>query len=694
MITLQEIMSPKSIAIVGASDNKARIGGRPLAHMIEQKFSGGIFPINPNRDTVQGIKAYPSLLDVKDDLDFILVAVPSNIVVSVLQEAVVKKAKTALIFSSGFAEIGGQGEILQNQIKKISKESGLRVIGPNCLGLFNSAKNFYPTFTSTIDRATPKPGGISIASQSGAYGSHIYMVSHQRGLGIRYWMTTGNEVDLSVGETIKLMAEDPDVHTIMAYAESVKDGKQFTDALDTARSEKKPVIFMKVGRSEVGAAAANSHTASLAGEDKVYDEVLRAHGAYRVRSTEEMLDVAYSTMPRIFPAGKNLGLVTISGGGGVIMADAAEDEGLIVGPMPKDAQDELKELVPFASPMNPVDVTAQFFNDLTLIPKFTDLMLSKGGYDALICFWTSVAGSPVLSKPLLSALKQAMKGYEDKLFINCMVASEEYIKMYEKEGFPCLEDPTRAIVAMSALMFFGEKFNEKPKSNQINLDNYKVDIPNKNLNEIDCSEVLLSAGLPILKPILIKDIEDLSSYFKEGKDKYVMKIVSSDIQHKTDIGGVVLNIDNLDLAKKSYQDIFKNVKNNAPNAHIDGIMISPMKNGDIECILGAKIDPVFGPIVMFGLGGIYAEVMKDIVFAEAPVSKQKAEQMILSLKSKDIFYGARGKPPIEINSLLNAIINLSNFIAANSDKVDQVEMNPILVSEAEVIALDALIIKK
>ena len=658
------------------------------------KRQGGIFPINPNRDTVQGIKAYPSLLDVKDDLDFILVAVPSNIVVSVLQEAVVKKAKTALIFSSGFAEIGGQGEFLQNQIKKISKESGLRVIGPNCLGLFNSAKNFYPTFTSTIDRATPKPGGISIASQSGAYGSHIYMVSHQRGLGIRYWMTTGNEVDLSVGETIKLMAEDPDVHTIMAYAESVKDGKQFTDALDTARSEKKPVIFMKVGRSEVGAAAANSHTASLAGEDKVYDEVLRAHGAYRVRSTEEMLDVAYSTMPRIFPAGKNLGLVTISGGGGVIMADAAEDEGLIVGPMPKDAQDELKELVPFASPMNPVDVTAQFFNDLTLIPKFTDLMLSKGGYDALIGFWTSVAGSPVLSKPLLSALKQAMKGYEDKLFINCMVASEEYIKMYEKEGFPCLEDPTRAIVAMSALMFFGEKFNEKPKSNQINLDNYKVDIPNKNLNEIDCSEVLLSAGLPILKPILIKDIEDLSSYFKEGKDKYVMKIVSSDIQHKTDIGGVVLNIDNLDLAKKSYQDIFKNVKNNAPNAHIDGIMISPMKNGDIECILGAKIDPVFGPIVMFGLGGIYAEVMKDIVFAEAPVSKQKAEQMILSLKSKDIFYGARGKPPIEINSLLNAIINLSNFIAANSDKVDQVEMNPILVSETEVIALDALIIKK
>ena len=510
MTTLQEIMSPKSIAIVGASDNKARIGGRPLAHMIEQKFSGGIFPINPNRDTVQGIKAYSSLLDVKEDLDFILVAVPSQIVVSVLEQAVEKKAKTALIFSSGFSEIGGQGQIYQNQIKKISKDSGLRIIGPNCLGLFNSATNFYPTFTSTIDRATPKPGGISIASQSGAYGSHIYMVAHQRGLGIRYWMTTGNEVDLSVGETIQLMAEDPDVHSIMAYAESVKDGEQFTKALDTARSEKKPVIFMKVGRSEVGAAAANSHTASLAGEDVIYDEVLKAHGAYRVRSTEEMLDVAYATKPRIFPAGKNLGIVTISGGGGVLMADAASDEGLIVGPMPEDAQDELKQLVPFASPMNPVDVTAQFFNDLSLIPKFTDLMLSKGGYDALIGFWTSVAGSPVLSKPLLSSLKQAMKGYEDKLFINCMVAPQEYVKMYEKEGFPCIEDPTRAIIAMSALMFFGEKFNLNEAKQDFKKNDYVIKIPEKKLNEIDCSEILRAANLPVVKSLQIKNLDDLS----------------------------------------------------------------------------------------------------------------------------------------------------------------------------------------
>ena len=694
MTTLKEIMSPKSIAIVGASDDKVRIGGRPLAHMIEQKFSGGIFPINPNRDKVQGIKAYSSLLDVKEDLDFVLIAVPSKIVVPILEQAVEKKAKTALIFSSGFSEIGGQGEIYQSQIKKISKDSGLRVIGPNCLGLFNSATNFYPTFTSTIDRATPRPGGISIASQSGAYGSHIYMVAHQRGLGIRYWMTTGNEVDLSVGETIQLMAEDPDVHSIMAYAESVKDGEQFTKALDTARSEKKPVIFMKVGRSEVGAAAANSHTASLAGEDAVYDEVLRAHGAYRVRSTEEMLDVAYATKPRIFPAGKNLGLVTISGGGGVLMADAASDEGLTVGPMPQDAQDKLKQLVPFASPMNPVDVTAQFFNDLSIVPKFTDLMLSRGGYDALIGFWTSVAGSPLLSQPLLSSLKQAMTGYEDKLFINSMVAPDEIIKTYENEGFLCIEDPTRAVVAMSALMFFGEKFSSTEIKQAFKKENHKINIPKKRLNEIDCSEILRKANLPIAKSSLITKPEDLFPVFENNVDKYVMKILSSDIQHKTDVGGVILNIKDIEQAKEAFKTIHKNVTEKAPNAVIDGVMISPMITGGIECILGAKIDPVFGPIIMFGLGGIYAEVMKDISFAEAPISFEKAEKMISSLKSKDIFFGTRGQSPVDMKSLVSAIVNLSNLIAANFDVIDQVEMNPILVRENDIVALDALIITK
>ena len=247
---------------------------------------------------------------------------------------------------------------------------------------------------------------------------------------------------------------------------------------------------------------------------------------------------------------------------------------------------------------------------------------------------------------------------------------------------------------MSALMFFGEKFNEKNVINNFNKNDFSVQIPNKKLNEFDCSKILRNAGLPIVPSVLIHSAGELSSIFKRDNDKYVMKIVSSDIQHKTDIGGVILNIENINDAQKAYEKILSNVKKSAPQAIIDGVMVSPMIKGGIECILGAKIDPVFGPIVMFGLGGIYAEVMKDIAFAEAPLSEKIAEKMIASLKGRDLFYGTRGQLSVDIKSLVKLIVSMSNFIAANSDKVDQVEMNPVLVSEKQIIALDALIITK
>ena len=691
MSALKDIMSPKSVAIVGASDDKGRIGGKPLSYMLDQNYSGKIFPVNPKHQTIQGLKSYKSLTEIEDDLDFVLVAVPSIHVTNVLNEAVKKKAKTALIFSSGFAEMGGIGKEYQDEIENISKNSSLRIIGPNCLGLFNAESNFYPTFTSAIDRAAPIPGGIAIASQSGAYGSHIYMVSHQRGLGINYWITTGNEADISVSEAIQFLAEDEKVHTIMAYVESVKDGKMFTKALDTARQEKKPVILMKVGRSDVGAAAANSHTASLAGEDAIYSEVIRAHGAYRVRSTEEMLDVAYATKPRIYPSGKNLGIVTISGGGGVLMADAANDEGLNVKPMPKEAQQNLKKIVPFASPMNPVDVTAQFFNDLSLVPTFTDVMLSKGGYDGIIGFWTSVPGSSKFTQPLLDSLKTAMKAYSDKIFINCMVAPNEIYKKYENEGFLCIEDPTRAVVSMAALMHFGSEFNNSVDKAE-SLEIKKLNIPKRKLNEFEATNLLSEFGINMNKCHLIKNKSELELIFKNEKNKkFVMKVVSNEIEHKTEVGGVKLNIKTLDEALKSFDDITENILTKKPNIKIDGIMIAPMIEKGIEVILGAKIDPVFGPFIVFGLGGIYAEAIKDVAFVEAPANKKMVVEMIKRLKSSKIFEGDRG---IKINydRLVDTIVKLSNFIYAHKDHVKEIEMNPVIVNEKNVIGLDALII--
>ena len=691
MTTLDDLLNPRSIAIVGASDDPTRIGGRPLSHMINQRFDGGIYPVNPKRDRVQGLRAYPTLGDIDGDVDFVLVAVPAPMVAEQVRAAAAKKARTVMVFSSGFAETGPDGAAMQDELTAIARETGVRVIGPNCLGAFNAETRFYPTFTSTIDRATPQPGGISIASQSGAYGSHIYMASHMRGLGIRYWLTTGNEADLHVAEAIRLLAERDDVHTIMAYAESIKDGPMLVEALETARANRTPVIFMKVGRSPVGAQAATSHTASLAGEDAIYDAVLRQHGAWRVQSTEEMLDIAYACRPRIYPAGKRLGLVTISGGAGVLMADAAADYGLDVAPMPDDAQAELKEILPFASPLNPVDMTAQFFNDLSLVPKFTKAMLDRGGYDALIGFWTSVAGSPVLGDPLLGHLTATMKDYRDRLFLHVMLAPEEMRKRYEEAGFPSFEDPTRAIVAMAALMEFGRAFAEGAAAVP-ELPEF-TPLPEGMLGEREAKAVLAAAGLPMVADRLVASAKEAATAAADAGAPVAMKIASRDILHKTEAGGIKLGVAAEDAAA-AYDAIVASARAYAPEARIDGVLVSPMIADGVECLLGAKVDPVFGPMVLFGLGGVFTEVLNDVSFRRAPFGEETAREMIGELKGVALLDGARGRPAADLEALARAISRLSLFAAAHGDAIDSVEMNPLRARPEGCLALDALIVRK
>jgi len=691
MTTLDDLLNPRSIAIVGASDDPTRIGGRPLSHMINQKFDGGIYPVNPKRDTVQGLRAYPTLGDIDGDVDFVLIAVPAPMVAGQVRAAAAKKARTVMVFSSGFAETGPDGVAMQDELTAIARETGVRVIGPNCLGAFNAETRFYPTFTSTIDRATPHPGGISIASQSGAYGSHIYMASHMRGLGIRYWLTTGNEADLHVAEVIRLLAERDDVHTIMAYAESIKDGPMLVEALEIARANRTPVIFMKVGRSEVGAQAATSHTASLAGEDAIYDAVLRQHGAWRVNSTEEMLDIAYACRPRIYPAGKRLGLVTISGGAGVLMADAAADHGLDVAPMPEDAQAELKEILPFAAPRNPVDVTAQFFNDLSIVPQFTKAMLDRGGYDALVGFWTSVAGSPVLGDPLLGHLTETMKDYRDRLFLHVMLAPEEMRKRYDEAGFPSFEDPTRAIVAMAALMEFGEAF-AKGAAAPPELPEF-APLPEGVLGEREAKAVLSAAGLPMVTDWLAASAAEAATAAADAGAPVAMKIASPDILHKTEAGGIKLGVAAEDAAA-AYEAIVASARAYAPGARIDGVLVSPMIADGVECLLGAKVDPVFGPVVLFGLGGVFTEVLNDVSFRRAPFGEETAREMIGELKGVALLRGARGRPAADLEALARAISRLSLFAAAHGDALDSVEMNPLRASPEGCLALDALIVSK
>ncbi|MEM7500299.1 MAG: acetate--CoA ligase family protein, partial [Pseudomonadota bacterium] len=441
----------------------------------------------------------------------------------------------------------------------------------------------------------------------------------------------------------------------------------------------------------VGAAAASSHTASLAGEDAVYDAVLRAHGAYRARTTEEMLDVAYAARPRIYPAGRKIGLVTISGGAGVLMADAAADYGLEVAPMPEAAQAELKELVPFASPVNPVDVTAQFFNDLSIVPRFTKAMLDEGGYDGLIGFWTSVAGSPHLSAPLLAGLKEAMAGRDESLFIHSVIASPEIRARYEAEGFPCFEDPSRAVAAMAALMFYGAAFAKGPPTATATPP--AAALPEGPLGEREAKAVMKAAGIPVVEDLLATDGAGAAEAAAKAGGPVAMKIVSPDILHKTEAGGVALGVGTADAAAV-FEHLMGSARAYAPQARLDGVMVSPMVPAGVDCILGAKNDPVFGPVVLFGLGGIFTEVLGDIAFRRAPFDAATAREMIAELKGKALLEGARGAAPSDIVALSNAVARFSALAAALGDAVESVEINPLRALPEGCVALDALIVRK
>ena len=328
--SLGALFEPRSVAVIGASDDAGRIGGRPLRYLRDAGYSGAIYPVNPNRDSVQGLPSFKTLASIPHSVDLAILALPSEQVVEAVAACAEKGVKAVIVFSSGFAETDDEGARRQDEIRRIARRSGMRVLGPNCLGAFNSAIGFFGTFTQAFDNGAVPPGPISIASQSGACGGHLGYLCKQRGIGIQYWITTGNEADVDISECILWLAQSEHVRVIVVYAEAIRDGATFIRALETARRNRKPVVMLKVGRSSSGARAAASHTGALAGQDAVSDAVLRQYGVFRADSIEQMLDIAVACAPGVFPPNRRLGIVTVSGGLGVQMSDAAEAKGLEV----------------------------------------------------------------------------------------------------------------------------------------------------------------------------------------------------------------------------------------------------------------------------------------------------------------------------------------------------------------------------
>lgn len=673
---LKRLLNPASVAIIGASDDPLRIGGRPISYMLSQGYQGVILPVNPGRETVQGLKAYASVDALPQAPDVAIVAVAAGKALAVIEQLGQRGCGAAILFSAGFAEAGPEGAAMQDEMVQSARRHGMRLLGPNSLGMINPRNGFYGSFASGMELGFPEKGSVGIASQSGAYGAHITCLARERGIGLSSCVMTGNEADISLGDVIQMLVDDPDTDVIAVYCEGIREADGFIAALAAARAARKPVVMMKVGTSAVGSAAAQSHTASIAGDDAVTDAVLNEFGVVRALTTEQMLDIAALATRGIFPEENTLGVITVSGGAGVIISDAADRCGLPMPEMPQDIQQRLKEILLFAAPRNPVDCTAQFLNDFTLAGRFTEAMIEHGGYRSVLGFFTYTGGAASIAPKLREQLKAVRAKFPDRLYVMCIMADREKVRQYEADGFSIFEDPSRAVSAIAAMGRFGKAFASQPGLPAPTVP--ALSLPEVTPSEAQAKRLLARAGIACAPEQTCTTADEAVAAAHALGWPVVMKILSPDIVHKSEIGGVLLDVKTEADVRAGFDTLMTRAAQAAPGARIEGVLVARQLSGGVECILGIHRDPVFGPVAMFGLGGIFVEIMKDVTFRRCPFGVDVAEAMIRSVKGAPLLLGARGRPPVDIKALAAMLAQLSALAVAAGPRLVSIDLNPVL----------------
>lgn len=704
--SLSRLFDPQSIAIVGASATPGKIGAMPISLLLQHGYGGRIIPVNPRADTIAGLPALPGLDALDADVDLAILAVPAAHAAQALERARPGQVGAAVVFTSGFSETGAQGAAEQDRLCAIARERGIRLLGPNCLGFMNVRRNVYATFSPAPANGAVAPGGIGMVSQSGAFGAYAYSMARERGLGLSHWISTGNEADIDVADCIEWLTRDTDTRVIMAYMEGCRDGAKLRRALAAARAAGKPVVITKIGRTQAGAQAAASHTAALAGDDAVYDALFRQYGALRARTIEEFFNLGYAldTWKRP-PQGRRLGIFTISGGVGALMADEAADTGLALPEPAADAQARLLQRVPFASGRNPVDVTGQAVSEPGLLLATADDMLADGRYDALAVFLAAAGSSEALWPTFEAFARQMQARHPDVPLAISALFPPARRRELEQLGCLVFPDPSAAVRTIGAVAGLAAQagrdgIDDAPAPTPASAP---ADAPplQAAYNEVQAMALLRQAGLPASPCTLASDadaaVRAVAGLQAAGNDMpVVLKVVSPDITHKSDVGGVKLNLRGEDAVRRAYADIMASVRQHRPDARIDGVLVAPMAPKGVECIAGVHGDPVFGPVVMFGLGGVFVEVLKDVSFRLAPFGRDDALAMIREIKGYALLQGARGAPACDIDALADALAALSRFAHARRADFRSVEINPLLaLPEGQgVVALDAVVIRE
>jgi acyl-CoA synthetase (NDP forming) len=689
MHTLHSLFFPESVALIGASSDPERIGGRVLRFMLEGGYQGTIYPINKREALVQGLKAYKNITDVPGQVDQAVIIIPAAGVETALREAVSKGIKSVQILTAGFAEIDEAGKVQQQKLVDICRENGVRMLGPNSLGLLSLSNKFSATFSTALNGLSPVKGNIALATQSGAFGSATYGMASLRGLGFSKIVATGNEADVDVAECIDYLAEDAETKVICAALESCKDGNRLRLALLKAAKAGKPVLIMKSGRTEVGATAAATHTGSLAGNDTVYDTVFAECGAFRPQSIEEMLDIAYvCAVTGSLPTNADVAILTGSGGIGILMADHASDHGLALPKLSAEGSAAVLEVLPFAVAANPLDTTAQVTAVKSGVTRTLDALLSHSSCATVFAYLAHVGLSPNRFQSTSDELIALKAKFPDHGIIMVMLATKEVAAVLDAHGIPTFADPSRAVLAIA-----GANHMARRRATLFSPSTAKRSA--KALGDVSteaaAKKVLAEAGLPMLPESVCNSADAAATTAMALGFPVVAKISSPDIPHKTEVGGVMLNLQDADAVRRAYDELIKRAKAAVPNARIDGVLVTPMLKGGIETIMGIHMDPTFGPMVMFGSGGTAVELFKDVAFASAPVTEARARDLIDSVQSSRLLRKWRDGPQYDEQALVKAICKLSEFGEAHADVLESIDVNPLVVRENGAVCLDAVI---
>jgi acetyltransferase len=684
---LDAIFKPKSVAVVGASTKPGTVGNDLLLNLVRDKFSGKIYPVNPKADEIHGVKVYKTLGDIPDEVDLAVLIVPAKVIPGLVQESKAKGVKGLVIISAGFKESGHEGAEREKELTKLVREAGIPLIGPNCLGVINPQINLNASFAAKI----ALKGNLGFISQSGALCTSVLDYAEARQIGFSKFVSFGNKADVKETDLLEYLADDPETKAIALYLEDIGDAKRFIEvASKTFWEKEKPILCLKSGRSAEGAKAVSSHTGSLAGSDAVYEAVLKQAGVQRVTTISELFDLAalYTTQP--LPKGNRLAIITNAGGPGIMATDAAIAAGLKLAKLEDSTKEKLKPpVLPEAAALNnPVDVIGDAHSDR--YQAAVETVMNDPNVDMGVVLLTpqSMTDSDNCGKILPDVIKKIGKPVVAAFMGVKQV--EEGVNYLVKNGVPNYAFPEDAVKSLAAAT---RLVDTKSIAKREYVEYKDVDIANANkiiadylgnqsekyLTQADCRPLFECYKLPLLKSGIAQSADEAAKIVSGiGIDKkVVMKVMSAEVVHKFDAGGVLLNIEGVDGAKTCYDKIYANIAKNVPSAKIDGILIEEMAEKGVEVIVGCNRDGL-GPLMMFGLGGTLVELLKDVSFRLAPMWKVTAEQMVREIKAFKVLDGYRGTPKCDLDAVVDTILRMA-ALAVNHPEVAEFDVNPLIV---------------